>query len=393
MPMALAAIMGYLPHRTGKAMTAIPKPAVPYDSRYEVEEEGEQGTKAQLLQTLHGISATTYKDSGHATRSVHAKSHGLLRGHLNVLEGLAPELAQGIFGQPGRFEVVMRYSTIPGDILDDKVSTPRGLAIKLIGVQGVQLSSLDTDATGQDATTQDFVLVNGPAFLAPTAKKFLGSLKLLASTTDKVPRLKQALSSVLQGAEKALEAVGGESGTLKSLGGHPETHVLGDTYYSQVPILYGQYMAKVSVAPVSPELAALKGALIDLHDKPNGLRQAVMDFFARRSATWEVRVQLCRNIATMPLEDASVVWSEEESPYFAVARITALPQAGWSEALSRLVDDGMAFSPWHGVLAHRPLGSIMRVRKAAYQMSARFRFERTGHVMQEPAHLDDWPAS
>lgn len=376
-------------------MTAIPKLALPlpYDSRYEVEEEGEQDTKAQLLQTLHGISATTYQDSGHATRSVHAKSHGLLRGHLNVLDGLAPELAQGIFGQPGRFEVVMRYSTIPGDILDDKVSTPRGLAIKLIGVPGVQLSSLDTDATDRDATTQDFVLVNGPAFLAPTAKKFLGSLKLLASTTDKLPRLKQALSSVLQGAEKALEAAGGESGTLKSLGGHPETHVLGDTYYSQAPILYGQYMAKVSVAPVSPELAALKGALVDLHDKPNGLRLAVMDFFARHSATWEVRVQLCRNIDTMPLEDASVAWPEEDSPYFAVARITALPQAGWSEALSRLVDDGMAFSPWHGVLAHRPLGSIMRVRKAAYRMSSRFRFERTGHLVQEPAHLDDWPAS
>lgn len=376
-------------------MTAIPTPALPYESRYEVEEEGEQDTRAQLLHTLHGISATTYKDSGHATRSVHAKSHGLLRGHVNVLDGLAPELAQGIFGQSGRFEVVMRYSTIPGDILDDKVSTPRGLAIKLIGVPGVQLSSLEPDAHGadRDASTQDFVLVNGPAFLAPTAKKFLGSLKLLASTTDKVPRLKQALSTVLQGAEKALEAVGGESGTLKSLGGHPETHVLGDTYYSQVPILYGQYMAKVSVAPVSPELAALKDAPVDLHDKPNGLRQAVMDFFTRHSATWEVRVQLCRNIETMPLEDASVVWLEEESPYFAVARITALPQAGWSEALSRLVDDGMAFSPWHGVLAHRPLGSIMRVRKAAYQMSARFRFERTGHLVQEPAHLDDWPAS
>ncbi|MFM2088006.1 MAG: hypothetical protein RLZZ237_2875 [Pseudomonadota bacterium] len=310
-------------------MTAIPKLALPlpYDSRYEVEEEGEQDTKAQLLQTLHGISATTYQDSGHATRSVHAKSHGLLRGHLNVLDGLAPELAQGIFGQPGRFEVVMRYSTIPGDILDDKVSTPRGLAIKLIGVPGVQLSSLDTDATDRDATTQDFVLVNGPAFLAPTAKKFLGSLKLLASTTDKVPRLKQALSSVLQGAEKALEAAGGESGTLKSLGGHPETHVLGDTYYSQAPILYGQYMAKVSVAPVSPELAALKGALVDLHDKPDGLRLAVMDFFARHSATWEVRVQLCRNIDTMPLEDASVVWPEEDSPL--AARPSAPGMACW----------------------------------------------------------------
>ncbi|PMQ15093.1 catalase family protein [Janthinobacterium sp. AD80] len=372
-------------------MSAIPRPPVPYDSRYEFEEEGEQETCAQLLQTLRGISSTTYADSGHATRSVHAKSHGLLHGRLQVLDNLAPELAQGLFATPAGYDVVMRISTIPGDILDDNVSVPRGMAVKLLGVPGTQLSSLDADAAVAPASTQDFVLVNGPAFLAPGAKKFLGSLKLLASTTDKAPRLKQALSTVLQGAEKALEAVGGESGTLKSLGGHPETHVLGETYYSQAPILYGAYMAKVALVPVSPELAGLAGAPVDLDGKPNGLRDAVVAFFASHAATWEVRIQLCRDIDSMPFEDASVAWPEEDSPYLPVARITAPPQAGWSEALSRAVDDGMAFSPWHGVLAHRPLGSIMRVRKAAYAMSARFRFERTGNVVREPDSLDDFP--
>jgi len=373
-------------------MSAIPRPPLPYEARYEYEEEGEQETRAQLLQTLHGISATTYADSGHATRSVHAKSHGLLRARLQVLDGLAPELAQGLFAVPAGYDAVMRISTIPGDMLDDKVSVPRGMAVKVIGVPGIQLSSLDADDGAPPAATQDFVLVNGPAFLAPGAKKFLGSLKLLAGTTDKAPRLKQALSTVLQGAEKALEAVGGESGTLKSLGGHPETHVLGETYYSQAPILYGAYMAKVALVPVSPELAALRGAHVDLDGKPNGLRDAVVAFFSRHAATWEVRIQLCRDIATMRLEDASVAWPEEDSPYLPVARLTALPQAGWSEALSRAVDDGMAFSPWHGVLEHRPLGSIMRVRKAAYAMSARFRFERTGNIAREPRDLAAFPA-
>lgn len=374
-------------------MSAIPRPPIPYETRYEFEEEGEQETCAQLLHTLRGISTTTYADSGHATRSVHAKSHGLLRGRLQVLDNLAPELAQGLFSTPGAYDVVMRISTIPGDILDDNVSVPRGMAVKVLGVPGTQLSSLEPDNGEPAASTQDFVLVNGPAFLAPTAKKFLGSLKLLAGTTDKVPRLKQALSTVLQGAEKALEAVGGESATLKSLGGHPETHVLGETYYSQAPILYGAYMAKVALVPVSPELAALTGAPVDLDGKPDGLREAVVAFFARHAATWEVRIQLCRDIDSMPLEDASVVWPEADSPYLPVARITAPPQAGWSEALSRAIDDGMAFSPWHGVLAHRPLGSIMRVRKAAYAMSARFRFERTGNIVREPRDLDHFPAS
>lgn len=373
-------------------MSAIPRPPLPYDPRFEYEEEGELETQAELMQTLHGISSTTYHDNGHATRSVHAKSHGLLRGQLQVLNGLPPELAQGIFARPASFPVVMRLSTIPGDILDDKVSVPRGMAIKVVGVPGTQLSSLEKENTGQEAAvTQDFVLVNGPAFLAPTAKKFLGSLKLLAGTTDKAPRMKQALSAVLQGAEKVLEAVGGESDTLKSLGGHPETHILGETFYSQAPILYGSYMAKIALVPVSPELTALTDAPVDLKNQPDGLRAAVIDFFARHGATWELRVQLCRDINSMPLENAAIEWPEQDSPYLPVARITALPQAGWSEALSSAIDDGMSFSPWHGVLEHRPLGSIMRVRKAAYAMSARFRFERTGKVLREPRHLDDLP--
>ena len=373
-------------------MSAIPRPPLPYDPRFEYEEEGELETRAELMQTLHTISSTTYQDNGHATRSVHAKSHGLLRGQLQVLDGLPAELAQGLFAQPATYPVVMRLSTIPGDILDDKVSVPRGMAVKVVGVPGTQLASLEPDFLPDEAaTTQDFVMVNGPAFLAPTAKKFLGSLKMLAGTTDKAPRLKQALSSVLQGAEKALEAVGGESDTLKSLGGHPETHILGETFYSQAPILYGRYMAKVALVPVSNELTALTDAPVDLTDKPNGLREAVIDFFASHGATWEVRVQLCRDINSMPLENAAIEWPQEDSPYLPVARITALPQAGWSEALSRAIDDGMAFNPWHGVLEHRPLGSIMRVRKAAYAMSARFRFERTGKVLREPRDLDHLP--
>jgi catalase len=48
-------------------------------------------------------------------------------------------LAQGLFQTPGRRPVVMRVSTLPGDIHDDQVSTPRGLAVKLFDVAGERL--------------------------------------------------------------------------------------------------------------------------------------------------------------------------------------------------------------------------------------------------------------
>jgi hypothetical protein len=279
----------------------------------------------------------------------------------------------------------MRLSTSPGDILDDKVSTPRGMAIKLVGVSGARLEGADNDVT------QDFVLVNGPAFMAPDAKSFVKSVKLLTKTTDKAPGLKKALSAVLRSTEKVLESVGGESGTLKGLGGHPYTNMLGETFYTQVPILYGAYMAKIRVAPVSPELQALKDVPLASGDSPDALREAVVDYFRRRGAEWEVAVQLCTNLETMPIEDASVVWPEDESPYVPVARITLPQQDAWSEARVTAVNDSYSFSPWHCLAAHRPLGSIMRARKAVYEMSAQFRAHANNRSVSEPLSFDGLP--
>ncbi|MYM72510.1 catalase [Duganella sp. FT134W] len=355
---------------------------LPYDPSYEVPEEGEADTIAGLTEAMHGIADTVDKDVGHAPRGVHAKSHGLLRGELRVLDNLPPDYAQGLFAHPGgAWPVVMRLSTTPGDFLDDKVSTPRGMAVKVIGVPGARLQDGVGDAT------QDFVMVNGPTFQSATARQFLGSVKLLAATTDKAPGLKKALSAALRGVEKVVEAVGGESAALKGLGGHPETNILGETFFTGAPVLYGRHMAKLSLAPVSPELQALKDQPVDLEHKPNGLRAAVVDFMTEHSAEWELRVQLCTDLATMPIEDSTVEW---EAPWVPVARIKAEPQAGWTHGLSVLVDDGMQFNPWHCIADHRPLGSIMRVRRAVYAASARFRAERNGAVVAEPRNLDNW---
>jgi hypothetical protein len=135
----------------------------------------------------------------------------------------------------------------------------------------------------------------------------------------------------------------------------------------------------------------LTGLKLDLHDKPNALRDAVSDFFASGGGEWELRAQLCTDLAAMPIEDASIPWPEALSPYLTIARIVAEPQISWSETLAAVVDDGMSFSPWQGVQAHRPIGSVMRVRKEAYRMSAEFRGQHNGKRIEEPRHIDDWP--
>ena len=216
----------------------------------------ESQTIEQLCKTFDTILETTAKDYGHAVRSVHAKAHGVLEGTLTVDAGLPPELAQGLFATPGEHKVYMRLSTNAGDILPDIISLPRGLALKVLDVVGERLP-------GAEGTTQDFVMVNGKVFQAKTAEKFLGSLKLLAKTTDRMEGTKAVMSSVMRGVNSALEAVGIESTTLASLGGAPNVDPLGETYYSVTPFRYGDYVAKFTVAPVAPALTALTGKIID----------------------------------------------------------------------------------------------------------------------------------
>nr|WP_246513059.1 catalase family protein [Azospirillum picis] len=352
---------------------------MPYSPSVETPAPDEAALFDELSETMLSISRKTYEDGGHALRSVHAKSHGLLVGRLEVLDDLSPELAQGLFARAENYPAVLRLSTTPGDMLPDSVSTPRGLAVKVLGVSGERMPGSEGEPT------QDFVMANAPAFSAPDARSFLKTLKLLAATTDRAETAKKALSATLRAAERVVEAFGGESATLKTLGGHPETHILGETFYSQAPLRYGDYVAKLSAVPVSPELAALAGAPLSASGKPDALREAVVEFFREQGATWELRVQLRTDAERMPVEDASVPWPEELSPYRTVARLVVAPQTAWSKERAQAGDDRLSFSPWHGLAAHRPLGSIMRARRLAYQRSAAFRTGRNGLPHREPA--------
>ena len=353
--------------------------AIPYADTVEEIPDDEAATTQGLIDTMHSVSETTLKDEHHAIRSVHAKAHGLLEAELEVLENLPPQLAQGLFARPGRYGVIMRFSTVPGDLLDDSVSTPRGLALKIVGVEGERLSGSEGD------TTQDFVMIDGKAFGAPDPKAFLANLKLLAATTDKAEGAKKVASAIFQGVQKAIIATTGEPNSIVAqLGGVPETHILGSSFYTGAPLRWGEYVAKVSVQPVSSELTALTGKALKVNGVPNALRDSMVDFFATHGGVWELLVQLRSDAHAMPIENAAVAWPEDKSGYVTVARITAKPQTAWSEARSEAVDDHMMFSPWHGLAAHRPLGGVMRVRKAVYEAGRKFRAEHNGKTVSEP---------
>ncbi|WP_435170384.1 catalase family protein [Falsirhodobacter sp. 1013] len=354
------------------------QPPIYYTPDIEQIPDDEAETIAGLNAVLKDILDTTSADYGHAVRAVHAKSHGLIEAELEVRADLPSELAQGLFANPGRHPAVLRISTNPGDILADSISVPRGVALKIMNVDGPRLE-------GAEGRTQDFIMVNGPVFSAPDAASFLKNLKLLAKTTDRAEWAKKALSAVLRGTERALEAVGGESATLKTMGGAPNVHPLGETYYTQTAFRFGDHVAKLSLVPVSQTLTRHTGEMINAKGRPDALRETIAQDAAKGPCEWDLRVQLCRDLEKMPVEDPTVLWGEEISPFRSVAILRAAPQPGWSEARAAIVDETLRFSVWTGLEAHRPLGSVNRVRRATYEMSSGFRARTNGCPIHEPA--------
>jgi len=124
----------------------------------------------------------------------------------------------------------------------------------------------------------------------------------------------------------------------------------------------------------------------------SALRDAVVRFFQTERAEWNVRAQLATDLEATPIEDATAVWPEDVSPYVTVARLTAEPQDAYSAARRIFVDEHLSFSPWHGLLAHQPLGNINRARRVAYDVAAAYRRMQEGRAALEPTTIDQLPA-
>ena len=327
---------------------------VPYDSGLEHVSPDEQETLAQLSVVFRKIQDHVLHKSGEAKHGTHAKATALLKGALVVPGDLPTGLAQGLFARPGRYDTLVRFSQGPSESLSDEASGQRGMSIKILGVHGPHI------AGSREATTQDWVLsVSDPAFTDADARTFLRTFRYTGGKASFVPEgVIVAASGVARVTEAALETVGLGSAHLRFFG-QPPDHPASGRYFSQAPFRYGDYVAQLSVVPTGQTLAAIGNPRLAPGD--NRFRDAMTDFFAGNGAEFDVRVQLCTDLAAMPVEDASVVWPEEESPYRTVARLILPKQAAYSEE-RRSYFDRLSLSPIHALEQHRPLGSIMRAR-------------------------------
>jgi hypothetical protein len=126
--------------------------------------------------------------------------------------------------------------------------------------------------------------------------------------------------------------------------------------------------AKVRVAPVQAFADRVVRRALDLNSADEVFRPALVAELRERPYEFDIQVQLCTDLAQMPVEKVTVRWPETLSPYVTVAKLR-LPQQdiGGEDNLERM--DATSMTPWRVTEAHRPLGNIMRARKEAYRQS------------------------
>ncbi|WP_241745812.1 hypothetical protein [Streptomyces lydicus] len=106
--------------------------------------------------------SVTASGTGQAVRDAHAKGYGLVRGQVEILDGIPPEYAQGIYATAGAHDALIRFSNgSPYAGADARLGSGMGLALKIFGVNGPTLLEDEPD-TG----TFDYANINAPIFSA-----------------------------------------------------------------------------------------------------------------------------------------------------------------------------------------------------------------------------------
>jgi hypothetical protein len=329
----------------------------------------------RVVQALELILARSQAKSGQFRADVHVKTHGYAQGEFRVLPNLPEELAQGLFEHDSVCPAVVRFSNAASHAQPDAVPDGRGIAIKVLGVEGDVV--LADEQRGQ---TQDFVMINHPVFFARNVKDYLRLEQVIVQADDSsFATLKGGLTggdwNPLHWHWREMLAVGRIAGQLPA---HPAS----TTYFSMAPIRFGKYVAKYRARPVGDRHDSYLELVKRLGSQTDAMRLALEETLRTQEVRFEFQVQLRTSERTMPIEDATVEWPESESPYRTVAHLL-LPRQDITLLRQQDAYQNLSFSVWHALAAHRPLGGINRVRRRAYALSCAWRRQQTGAKMAE----------
>lgn len=294
-------------------------------------------------------------------RDVHRKHHGCVHGTLKVPAGLPANLQQGVFAHATTYMAWIRFSTSNKRQGADTSPDGRGVAIKLLGVQAD--GGWIPDGDGKRFGVQDFLFLNAPAFFAADATTMRAAAELEAD--DQFPSDFFVAPGNLAGFAALVRMAKSQANSPLDL-----------VYYSQTPFQFGPNdIVKFRLRPLHAPAPApnVRGPnyLFDALDAALSPGKAK----AGSAYTFALEVQLW--VPQFPLDDATAVWDEAVSSWKVVAELEIPPQAFATELRMELAEN-ISFSPWNGLAAHTPKGTLNRARLYAYHASRTARYGLNG---------------
>jgi catalase len=325
-------------------------------------------------------------------RGVHPKSHGCIRAIFTINADIKPEYRIGLFANPGQsFSAFIRFSNanaLVGPDTDKETGhDSRGMAIKVLDVGS---NVLEED---NGAYNQDFLMINQENFAFANTEDYLRLTKILDRDNDKAeaffdplrvvkgdPKLspdeKQAILDYMRDeaiSSEAITRMGASAMIVKEIHTTRVANPLGIQYFSAAPFLFGpDRVMKFSANPCRVE---------EPTDIPSPLTEDYLTDALTQTMQWDGDLQFDFMIqvrdakdANLEIENASSKWDKVKVPFEPVAKITIhRPQRDVRIAEHKAHCEKLAFTPWHSLAAHQPVGSINRLRREVYQKSAEHR--------------------
>ncbi len=332
--------------------------------------DGEEALADEIATLSEEEILKNYANDTIARRDAHAKAHGCVRANVTIDNSdMDPFDRIGVFAENRTYPAWIRFSNGNPVIQNDKERDARGMAIKLMEVPGEKV--LDRH---RNELTQDFLLINGPAFFVRTPDDYLEFTK---NAFDG-----EALSFFfdLNPLEWNIREL---TNALRILLAKPSSPIT--RYWSTVPYALGDGAVKYSAKPCGdydsdrPDDAG-----------PDYMRDTLAETLAAGPQCFDFMVQKQIDPAGMPIEDSTIEWEEGDSPYVTVARID-IPQQTFLSPEQVDFCENLSFNPWHTLPEHRPLGNINRTRRVVYDVISELRHtlnmapreEPTGHIVFE----------
>lgn len=298
-------------------------------------------------------------DKGSFKRDAHAKCIGLLKAKFVVDDNIPKKYQVGIFEPKKEYPALIRISNSNPKILSDKFKDFRGFSIKLLGVEGEKCMN-------DEKYTQDFLLVNNEIMPIGTWKLFHDAIYYTNKSMPFIFVFKLLMQHKMGVVIRSLR-------NMKN-----DTSPLDIKYFSTTPYKFGDEVVKYCIVPKSKYKSKLPKKLTHRYLTKN--MQVHLNNF---EAVFDFMVQFRTDKVNMPINDASIKWDENKSPFIKLGEIR-IPKQKFETKQRFELSEVMSFSPGHSLLTHQPIGDINEGRMKIYKEMSKFRNKMNNKDIFEP---------